>query len=213
MPVLTPPKAPKPPKLPSVTKAPTRVEVRPPDVRRHARLPTGPRMYRNAMRAQRVDFPGEPPAEFLAGEYHGDVGQVLLLSLVGPAWTYAREEWPITSPALGIPNAFRVAAIAFGLVAMLVLMLLHAARSGIGVILREWTSPQDLAVVDIERDELAFFPFLYWPVTANQTAPTPVIERSGRSSPSSSWKLHPGSVHGETHRYVLRQKTSAKYWH
>ena len=75
MPVLTPPKAPKPPKLPSVTKAPTRVEVRPPDVRRHARLPTGPRMYRNAMRAQRVDFPGEPPAEFLAGEYHGSASE------------------------------------------------------------------------------------------------------------------------------------------
>lgn len=26
--------------------------------------------------------------------------------------------------------------------------------------------------VDIERDELAFFPFLYWPITANQTLPT-----------------------------------------
>jgi hypothetical protein len=26
--------------------------------------------------------------------------------------------------------------------------------------------------VDIERDELAFFPFLYWPVTANQTQPS-----------------------------------------
>jgi hypothetical protein len=35
--------------------------------------------------------------------------------------------------------------------------------------------------VDIERDELIFFPLLYWPVTAQQTAPSPqAVERINR---------------------------------
>ena len=32
--------------------------------------------------------------------------------------------------------------------------------------------PQPPAAIDIERDELAFFPFLYWPVTADQPLPS-----------------------------------------
>jgi hypothetical protein len=33
--------------------------------------------------------------------------------------------------------------------------------------------PSDPVGVDLERDELAFFPLLYWPVTANQKMPSP----------------------------------------
>src|SRR5918993_381720 len=49
-----------------------------------------------------------------------------LLSLVPPAFDYAMEEWFITTPALEIPNAFRAAAIPFGMVAMLVIVLTYA---------------------------------------------------------------------------------------
>lgn len=53
----------------------------------------------------------------------------LLIALIGPALSYAKEEWFIRTPALDLPNAFRVAAIAFGFVAMLVLVLIYAGRS------------------------------------------------------------------------------------
>ena len=53
----------------------------------------------------------------------------VLLALLAPAFKHVTEEWPIRSPALGIPNAFRVAAIAFGLSAMLVLILGYASRT------------------------------------------------------------------------------------
>ena len=53
----------------------------------------------------------------------------VLVALIGPAFTYAHEEWAILTPALNIPNAFRVAAIAFGIVAMLTLLVLYAGRS------------------------------------------------------------------------------------
>jgi tripartite ATP-independent transporter DctM subunit len=42
-----------------------------------------------------------------------------VLLLIGPAWEYAQEEWAITTPALGIPNTFRVMSIAVGAVFML----------------------------------------------------------------------------------------------
>lgn len=72
------PKTPELPRMPSVKTAPTRVEVRPPEVKHHTRLPTGPRRYRNAMVPIKIIGPGEPPEDFLAGEYHG-----------------SRSEWPI----------------------------------------------------------------------------------------------------------------------
>ncbi|HEX6361640.1 MAG TPA: TRAP transporter large permease subunit, partial [Albitalea sp.] len=52
-----------------------------------------------------------------------------LFAMVPPAYEYAREEWFITTPALGIPNTFRVAAIPFGLAAMLALVLAYAGRT------------------------------------------------------------------------------------
>jgi tripartite ATP-independent transporter DctM subunit len=48
--------------------------------------------------------------------------------MVQPALEYVQEEWFVTTPALGIPNSFRVAAIAFGIVAMLVIVLAYAVR-------------------------------------------------------------------------------------
>jgi tripartite ATP-independent transporter DctM subunit len=49
-----------------------------------------------------------------------------LLSLVYPAFEYTADEWLITTPALNIPNAFRVSAIPFGMVVMSAIVLYHA---------------------------------------------------------------------------------------
>lgn len=50
----------------------------------------------------------------------------------------------------------------------------HAGLIGLGDRLFERTSVEPLApmAVDLETDELAFFPFLYWPITANQPLPS-----------------------------------------
>ncbi len=52
-----------------------------------------------------------------------------LISLMVPAFDYALEEWYITSPALNIPSTFRVAAIPFGMVAMLGIVIAYALKS------------------------------------------------------------------------------------
>lgn len=52
-----------------------------------------------------------------------------LIALVPPAYEYAVEEWAITTPALGIPNTFRVASIGFGLAAMLVVVLAYVWKT------------------------------------------------------------------------------------
>jgi tripartite ATP-independent transporter DctM subunit len=51
-----------------------------------------------------------------------------LAVLVRPALEYAQSEWIVSMPALEIPASFRVAAIAFGIIAMLVTVLAHAWR-------------------------------------------------------------------------------------
>ncbi len=50
----------------------------------------------------------------------------------------------------------------------------QAGLLGLGMRLFERTSvePLDPIGVDIERDELAFFPFLYWPITTTQSVPS-----------------------------------------
>jgi tripartite ATP-independent transporter DctM subunit len=53
----------------------------------------------------------------------------VLLALVEPTFTYAQEEWFIRTPAMDIPNSFRVAALAFGVVGMLALVLSFAGRT------------------------------------------------------------------------------------
>ena len=52
-----------------------------------------------------------------------------LAALVAPSFAYTRDEWDITTPTLNIPNSFRVAAIPFGIVMMLVIVLAYALRS------------------------------------------------------------------------------------
>lgn len=53
----------------------------------------------------------------------------VLVSLLPHAVEYTMDEWFITTPALGIPNSFRVAAIPFGIVLMLALVIRYAFRS------------------------------------------------------------------------------------
>lgn len=53
----------------------------------------------------------------------------VLVSLLPHAVDYTMDEWFITTPALGIPNSFRVAAIPVGIVLMLVLVIRYALRS------------------------------------------------------------------------------------
>ncbi|MEX2643483.1 MAG: DUF4159 domain-containing protein, partial [Acetobacterales bacterium] len=50
----------------------------------------------------------------------------------------------------------------------------RAGLEGLSLMLRTRTSvePKEPMAVDIETDEIAFFPFLYWPVTQNQPAPS-----------------------------------------
>lgn len=53
----------------------------------------------------------------------------LLVALIGPAIEYAKEEWYIHTPALDMPNSFRVSSIAFGFIAMLGMVLIYAGRT------------------------------------------------------------------------------------
>jgi tripartite ATP-independent transporter DctM subunit len=52
-----------------------------------------------------------------------------LIALVGPAFEYAHEEWVILTPTLEIPSTVRVSAMLFGIVAMLVIVAIHAVRT------------------------------------------------------------------------------------
>lgn len=52
-----------------------------------------------------------------------------LIALIVPAFEYAQEEWVIRTPTLEIPSTIRVSAMLFGIVAMLVILVLHAVRT------------------------------------------------------------------------------------
>ena len=54
---------------------------------------------------------------------------LFLLSLAMPAIEYIESESYVTTPALEIPNSWRVAAIAFGILSMLAVLLSHAWRT------------------------------------------------------------------------------------
>ena len=54
---------------------------------------------------------------------------VFLIVLAYPAIEYVESESFITTPALGIPNGWRVSAIAFGIVTMLAVLAGHAWRT------------------------------------------------------------------------------------
>jgi tripartite ATP-independent transporter DctM subunit len=53
---------------------------------------------------------------------------VFLIAMLGPAYDYAIEEWVIRTPTLEIPSTFRVSAMLFGVVMMLVIIVVHAVR-------------------------------------------------------------------------------------
>ena len=53
---------------------------------------------------------------------------VFLIALLGPAYDYAVEEWVIRTATLEIPSTFRVSAMLFGVVMMLFIVAVHAAR-------------------------------------------------------------------------------------
>lgn len=52
----------------------------------------------------------------------------VLAALLEPAYHYMVDEWIIRTPALGMPNSVRVAALLFGLGSMLLLVAVHAWR-------------------------------------------------------------------------------------
>jgi tripartite ATP-independent transporter DctM subunit len=52
-----------------------------------------------------------------------------LLALLPHAVEYMKDEWAIKTPALDIPNAFRVAALPFGVLAMLLIIATYAYKS------------------------------------------------------------------------------------
>ncbi|WP_265299698.1 TRAP transporter large permease [Verminephrobacter eiseniae] len=52
-----------------------------------------------------------------------------LIVLLPSACEYAQQEWLIRTPALDLPNTFRVAAIPFGFAAMLLIVLAYAVRT------------------------------------------------------------------------------------
>ena len=52
-----------------------------------------------------------------------------LLALIHPAAIYAQEEWFVKSPALNIPNTYRVSALAFGIIAMLAILMTYAVKT------------------------------------------------------------------------------------
>ena len=52
-----------------------------------------------------------------------------LLGLLHPAIEYAQEEAFVSTPALNMPNSYRVAAIAFGILAMLAVVLAYAVKT------------------------------------------------------------------------------------
>jgi tripartite ATP-independent transporter DctM subunit len=60
-----------------------------------------------------------------------------VLMLIGPAWEYAQDQWPIITPALEIQGTFRVASIVVGAALMLVLALVR---------LMEQARTRDLAI-------------------------------------------------------------------
>jgi tripartite ATP-independent transporter DctM subunit len=52
-----------------------------------------------------------------------------LLTLLPPSFAYVRDEWLVTSPSLNLPGSYRVAALPFGIAAMLAMLLAYAGRT------------------------------------------------------------------------------------
>jgi hypothetical protein len=115
----------------------------------------------------------------LSGRLAGQIGRaaaVLLALMLVPGLPQAQTE-----PQSGLPDDLRAieatTAVRLGYVMTgnaQVDRVSEAGLRGLGRRLFERTTiePEDPIGVDLERDELAFFPFLYWPVTVDQPAPS-----------------------------------------
>ncbi len=75
-----------------------------------------------------VDLLSERAREYVHG-FSLAAMAALLLTLIWPAYQYTREEWIILTPALSMPHAFKVGAIAFGFSAMLLMVAVYAGRT------------------------------------------------------------------------------------
>lgn len=98
---------------------------------------------------------------------------LLTLGLTGlPPAARAQDEGPADDFAISATSAVVLAHVLTGDAELD--RFAEAGLRGLGERLRERTSvePDPPMGVDIERDELAFFPFLYWPVTEGQALPT-----------------------------------------
>ncbi|GGO32040.1 LytTR family transcriptional regulator [Gemmobacter aquaticus] len=102
----------------------------------------------------------------------------LVLALLGLAPTEGRAQSGDDAFALTATTELRLAYVVTG--DMRVDGLSEAGLRGLGQQLfgRTTVEPAEPIAVDIERDELAFFPFLYWPVTADQ--PLPSVQAYGK---------------------------------
>jgi tripartite ATP-independent transporter DctM subunit len=79
---------------------------------------------------------------------------VFLMGMISPALDYTKDEWIIAMPALQIPNSFRVAAIAAGVLLMLFVVVMHALRT---------TNKKHLAVASVTMGVLALICYLCTP--------------------------------------------------
>lgn len=52
-----------------------------------------------------------------------------LLALIHPAIIYAEDEWFVKTPALNLPNTYRVSALAFGILSMLGVLVVYASHT------------------------------------------------------------------------------------
>ncbi len=105
---------------------------------------------------------------WLTGRLRRGVAAALALALLAPAQGRADDDFAIRATVdvvlahvlTGDAQVDRVA---------------QAGLRGLGAVLYNRTTiePAEPVGVDLERDELAFFPFLYWPVTADQPMPSP----------------------------------------
>ena len=75
-----------------------------------------------------VDMLPQRPREFVHAFALVAIAAVLL-ALLKPAYEYMQDEWFIRTPALDMPNSFRVGSIGFGFLAMLGMLLYYAART------------------------------------------------------------------------------------
>ena len=75
-----------------------------------------------------VNLVPEKPREYVRG-FALVAMLAFLVALLKPAFVYVREEWVILTPALEIPNSFRVAAMLFGIVIMLLIVAAYAVRT------------------------------------------------------------------------------------